>query len=92
MIPRVCGRAGESIMLKGNAYDFGHSISAIEFSLDDGAHWTRYATEGTNDYQNLAWTFTFVPDEPGFYTMLVRSVNDRGEVSPESAYVELEIS
>lgn len=79
-------------MLKGNAYDFGHAISAIEFSLDDGAHWTRYATEGTNDYQNLTWTFAFTPEEPGLYVMLVRSVNDAGQVSPESAYVELEIS
>lgn len=92
MIPRVYGRAGECVMLKGNAYDFGHAISAIEFSLDEGAHWTRYATEGTNDYQNLTWTFTFTPKEPGMYVMRVRSVNDRGEASPESARVEIDVN
>lgn len=91
MIPRVFGRVGKALTLKGNAYDFGHAISAIEFSLDDGAHWTRYATEGTNDYQNLTWAFTFTPENAGMYTMLVRSVNDAGQVSPESAHIELEI-
>ena len=91
MIPRVYGRTGECLTLKGSAYDFGHAIAAIEFSLDGGAHWTRYATEGTNDYQNLTWQLAFTPEEPGRYTMLVRSVNDEGQASPESAHVELEI-
>lgn len=91
MIPRVSGHVGQGVVIKGNAYDFGHAIAAIEFSLDEGAHWTRYETKGTNDYQNLTWAFSFVPEKPGMYAMLVRSVNDKGQVSPESAYVELEI-
>lgn len=92
MIPRVRGHAGQSVVLKGNAYDFGHSIAAIEFSLDEGEHWTRYETRGANDYQNLTWTFSFTPEAPGMYVMRIRSVNDEGQASPESAYVELEIS
>lgn len=91
MIPRVSGHVGQNVVIKGSAYDFGHAIAAIEFSLDEGAHWTRYETKGTNDYQNLTWTFSFVPEKPGMYAMRVRSVNDEGQVSPESAYVELEI-
>ena len=89
MIPQVIGHVGESIHLKGYAYDFGRAVSAVQFSLDDGANWTTYETPGTNDYQNLTWTFDYAPPEPGVYRLLVRSVNDRGEVSPEHASVEI---
>ncbi len=91
MIPRTYGHVGTPIEFKGNAYDFGHRIAAIEFSLDEGAHWTRYDTDGTNDYQNLTWTFTWTPEKPGAYVLRVRSVNDEGKASPESAYAEIQI-
>ena len=92
MIAPIYTSAGTTVHLKGTAYDFGHSIAAVEFSLDDGAHWTRYETPGTNDYQNLTWTFDWVPEQPGEYTLLVRSVNDRGDTSPESAYVHIHVA
>ncbi len=92
MIPRTYGRVGEPVRFKGTAYDFGHCITAVEFSLDDGEHWTRYETPNTNDYQNVTWTFDYTPEEPGFYILRVRSVNDAGEASPESAFAELEVS
>lgn len=91
MIPRVYGTVGQTVRFKGTAYDFGHCIAAVEFSLDDGAHWTRYETPGTNDYQNVTWTFDYVPEQVGFYVLKVRSVNDEGTASPESAFVELEV-
>ena len=91
MIGRVYGRVGEPVRFKGTAYDFGHAIAAVEFSLDDGAHWTRYETSGTNDYQNVTWTFDYVPERAGFCVLRVRSVNDAGEASPESAFAELEV-
>ncbi|WP_143412199.1 molybdopterin-binding protein [Arabiibacter massiliensis] len=91
MIPRVYGRSGQPVRLEGCAYDFGHAISAIQFSLDEGKHWTEYATERTTDYQNLTWAFEFTPPQPGFYRMRIRAVNDRGEASPKAAHVELEI-
>ena len=92
MIPRTYGRVGEPVRFKGTAYDFGHCITAVEFSLDDGEHWTRYDTPNTNDYQNVTWTFDYTPEEPGFYILRVRSVNDAGEASPEAAFAELEVS
>ncbi|WP_283169675.1 molybdopterin-binding protein [Curtanaerobium respiraculi] len=91
MIPAIVGHVGTPIKLKGNAYDFGHAISAIQFSLDEGANWTTYLTEGTNDYQNVTWTFAFTPKQLGHYVLRVRSVNDRGECSPESAYVQIDV-
>lgn len=91
MISRIQGSVGKPVRLKGTAYDFDHAIAAIQFSLDEGGHWTEYATENANDYQNLTWEFDFTPPEPGFYKMHIRAVNDRGETSPEAAYVELDI-
>ena len=92
MIGRIFASQGESIQIKGNAYDFGHSVTAIQFSLDGGEHWTTHECEDTNDYQNLTWTLTFKLDQPGTYKMDIRSVNDRGEVSPECAHVDIEVS
>lgn len=92
MIPRTYGHVGRQIRFQGNAYDFGHAVCAIQFSLDDGEHWTTYETPGTNDYQNLAWTFDWTPERAGFYTLRVRSVNDRGDASPEAAFAEIEVS
>ena len=92
MIPRTHGRAGEPLTITGTAYDLGRRVAAVEFSLNGGHTWTRRETPGTNDYQNLTWTFEWTPPAPGSYTLLVRSVNDRGEASPEAAYVHLHVS
>lgn len=92
MIPRTYGHVGTPVRFEGTAYDFGHSIVAVEFSLDDGKHWTRYETPNTNDYQNVAWTFDYTPEKAGFYVLRVRSVNDAGNHSPESAFAELQVS
>ena len=31
----------------------------------------------------MHWIFEYTPEAPGTYCLLVRSVNERGEVSPE---------
>lgn len=92
MIPRTYGHVGKTIRFKGNAYDFGHAVRAIQFSLDEGKNWTTYETPDTNDYQNVTWTFDWVPEQPGFYVLRVRSVNDAGATSPESAFAEIEVA
>lgn len=92
MIGTIFAKVGIPIELKGNAYDFGHSVAAVQFSLDGGEHWTTYDCEDTNDYQNLSWTLVFTFDEPGSYRMDIRSVNERGDVSPECAHVHIEVS
>ncbi len=91
MIPRTEGHVGIPVRFEGSAYDFGHAISAIQFSLDKGEHWTTYETPHTNDYQNVSWAFEYVPEQPGDYTLYVRSVNDQGDVSPEAAFVHLHV-
>lgn len=92
MIPRTYGHVGKTIRFKGSAYDFGHAVRAIQFSLDEGKNWTTYETPDTNDYQNVTWTFDWVPEKAGFYVLRVRSVNDEGTTSPESAFAEIEVA
>lgn len=89
MIPRTYGRVGHAVWFTGKAYDFGHAIAAVQFSLDGGKHWTTYETPDTNDYQNLTWKFGYVPEKPGFYLLKVRSVNDEGKAIPREAFAEL---
>lgn len=75
--------------LEGYAIDCGHAITGVEFSLDDGEHWTLYETPGTNDYQRVSWQFSFVPERPGSYGLKVRSINDEGKPSPRCDYLEI---
>lgn len=91
MIHRIEGHVGIPIRLEGSAYDFGHVIRAIQFSLDGGEHWTTYETPNTNDYQNTSWSFEYTPQKAGNYVLYVRAVNDVGDASPESAFVELHV-
>lgn len=92
MIGRIFAQRGKPIEIKGNAYDFGHRVTAIQFSLDGGEHWTTHPCEGTNDYQNLTWTLKLELDQPGVYKLDIRSMNERGEVSPECAHVDIEVA
>ena len=75
--------------ISGYAMDFGHAVSAVQFSLDGGCNWTTYATEGTTDYQNVNWTFVYTPEQEGLHILKIRSVNDEGKASPTAASVEI---
>ncbi len=87
MIGTVSCAAGEHVTLSGYANDFDKSIRAVQFSLDDGAHWTTHETAGTTADRNLYWTFTYTPELPGRYDLLIRSVNEDGNASPTPAHV-----
>ena len=60
-------------------------IVAVEFSLDEGAHWTRHETAGTDTVRWVWWTFEWTPPAEGDYVMRVRAVNENGKVSPTPA-------
>lgn len=72
---------GESIAFSGYVDDFERSIAAVEFSLDDGAHWTRYATPGARSDKGVHWQFAYTPQEAGLYRLRVRAVNGEGEAA-----------
>lgn len=89
MIPRVFGTVGAPLKLKGTAYDFGHRIASLEFTLDHGETWTAFETPETNDYQNITWSFIWQPEAEGQYVLEVRSKNDAGKTSPENDHIEI---
>lgn len=85
MIGDVAARAGRPVVITGRSYDLGHAVSGVQFSLNEGASWTTYLFENTNDYQPVDWSFEFQPPRVGEYRLWVRSVNDAGATSPEAA-------
>ena len=89
MIGQVQGVAGTPVTLRGYAMEFGRSVCALEFSLDEGATWRTYATPGTRDNLNVDWTFTFTPERAGSYVVLVRAVDAAGTRTPSPARVEV---
>ena len=87
MIADIQGTAGTPVVLKGYANDFDKTIAGLEFSLDDGCTWTFRATPGITAERNLYWEFSYTPECPGRYDLLVRSVNEDGTRSPQPAHV-----
>lgn len=79
------GHVGEPMLFEGWADDYDKRIIAVEFSLDDGAHWTRHDTAGTDAVRWVWWTFEWTPEEEGDFHMMVRSVNEDGKASPIAA-------
>lgn len=75
--------AYEPYTIEGWADAFHDNIAAIEFSMDNGETWMHYDTSDTKSGRWVHWTFTFTPPEEAAYTIMVRSVNERGEATPE---------
>ncbi len=82
MIAPMQVAVGKPVTFSGYAEDYGRQIVAVEFSLDDGAHWTPYDVSASASELWVHWTFSYTPEEPGFYRLLVRSVNEAGAASP----------
>ncbi len=85
------GRVGEPMEFTGWAHDFDKRIIAVEFSLDNGEHWTRYDLGDTTADRWVSWTFAYTPEAPGAYQMKVRSVNEDGDASPIAAVHTFEV-
>ncbi len=85
-------RVGEALEFEGYAYDFDRAIEAVEFSLDRGATWTRYETPGCEAGRWVWWGFSYTPEQPGAYELLVRSVNEEGAAGPVAARYEFDVA
>ena len=79
---------GKPVTFTGYADDYGAHIVAVEFSLDDGESWTAYDVSGSSPDLWVHWTFTYIPEQPGRYRLLVRSVTEDGRRSPEADAAE----
>ena len=89
MIPRTYGRIGEPVCFEGTACILATPLPPSSSRWTVASNWTTYPTPGTNDYQNVAWRFDYVPKKAGLHVLKVRSVNDEGKESPEADFAEL---
>lgn len=83
---------GETIRFSGYASDYDRRIVAVEFSLDDGEHWTRYETPHATSERWVRWNFEFTPKRAGTYLLHVRSVDEFGQQSPTPSSVQFEVA
>ena len=74
-------RVGRPISFSGYVDDFYQGVSAIQFSLDDGATWTSYDTDGAVIDKGVNWHFDYTPTRPGRYVLKARAVDKRGVAS-----------
>lgn len=74
-------RVGQPIPFSGYVDDFDQGIAAIQFSLDDGATWTTYETEGTVTDKGVNWRFDYTPASPGRYLLKARALDKQGGAS-----------
>ncbi|MCI8424797.1 MAG: molybdopterin-binding protein [Adlercreutzia sp.] len=88
MIAPMQVQVGRPVRFEGYAEDYGCPIVAVQFSLDGGDTWTDYDVSGSTGDLWVHWTFEYTPERPGAYCLLVRSVNERGEASPEPDIAE----
>lgn len=59
------GRVGVPIVFEGWADDYDRRIAAVQFSLDDGATWTEYPTDGADAVRWVYWRFEYLPKRKG---------------------------
>ncbi|MEF9875449.1 MAG: Ig-like domain-containing protein [Gordonibacter sp.] len=83
---------GKPITFSGYAEDFGKQIVSVQFSLDNGENWTTYDVSDSACELSVQWTFTYTPETPGSYCLLVRSINSDGRASPEADLAEFTAS
>ncbi len=81
---------GEPIEFSGYADDYDTAIAAVQFSLDDGEHWTTYPVENADARRWVRWRFSYTPEQAGVYLLQSRSVNVYGAPSPTPACVQFE--
>ncbi len=86
------GRVGEPMHFEGYADDFDKAIIAVEYSLDEGTHWTRHAIEDTVPEKWVYWHFSWTPRTEGSYRMLVRAVNEEEAASPVPAAHQFDVA
>lgn len=74
-------RIGEPITFSGYIDSFDEAeiqeIVAVQFSLDDGKHWTSYPVKDNEDELGISWKFDFVPQREGQYFLHVRALGEK---------------
>ena len=76
-------RVGETLTVKGIAFDGGYGLREIDFSEDGGQTW-RAATLGRDlgKYSFREWSVPFTPARGGTLTLKVKATNRLGQSQP----------
>ena len=74
---------GEPYTFEGYADAYDQKITALEFSMDGGATWTRFDTTGATRDKWVYWKFAFTPQDLGAYVLRVRALSEDGRVTEE---------
>lgn len=72
---------GTPYKFEGYADAINEQVTAVEFSMDGGATWTRFDTSDSDKKKWVYWTFEYTPEEAGAYVLNVRAVSGDGRVS-----------
>ena len=78
-------RVGQSVEVKGVAWDAGYGIRRVEVTSDDGKTWREVALG--KDHGRFAfrtWSFRFTAAKPGRYTLLARASNAIGQTQADA--------
>ena len=89
--PRATHVVGEPVVFDGYVDDFENNIAAMQFSLDDGATWTTYQTQGVTADKGVNWHFSYTPTRPGRYLLKARAVDGAGNASALVASYAFEV-
>lgn len=76
-------QAGAPYTFEGYADAWQDPIAALEFSMDGGATWTRFATPDANTDQWIDWSFTWTPEAnvDTAYVLSFRGITESGVVT-----------
>ncbi len=74
-------KAGEPYTFEGYADAYDQPIVNIEISMDRGNTWTKFETPGMTSDKWVYWYFTWTPEAPGSYVIMMRATTEKGLIS-----------
>ena len=76
-------KVGELVNIRGIAWDGGHGIESVEFSVDDGKSWRRAELRKSyGPFSWRQWQFQIKLYTKGPYRMMVKATNLKGDTQP----------
>ena len=75
--------AGDPVIVKGIAFDQGHGIDRVLFSIDSGNHWEAVTLgKDHGNYSFRPWQVRFTPRAGNTYALQCRAFNRANESQP----------
>jgi sulfite dehydrogenase (cytochrome) subunit A len=76
-------KSGQSIKLKGIAFDGGGGIMKVDLSMDGGLSWkSTELGEDLGPFSFREWRFELTPTQKGEVVLMVRATSNSGEIQP----------